>query len=381
MRPGLVLWWRSTIWGFPAPDVVLAVVACVVAVASVLTGHPDEGPIVITLPVAMAMTLALAWIHRTPWLAVTIIAVASLVQTLLAQPVGSLWSLAVYAIAIYSLAAWSSEGVAAIAGAGFVAALLVEERLHNGVDYVFIVLMFGGIWLLGRASNYWRGRVSAAEQRERQAARLAKAEERLRIARDLHDVVAHSLGAIAVQADAADAALHTQPALAEAPVRAIRETARGALTDIRHVLDVLRSDDDAGSTVAWGVAGIDTLVTAARVTGMLVSMDWEVSGAKLPRVVETACYRIVQESLTNARRHAPGAPTRVSVREGPNKLTIEVVSAAGESTTMGSGYGIRGMRERVRELGGTFAAGPTAGGGFAVRAALPLVPAEPGSMR
>jgi signal transduction histidine kinase len=377
MRPVFARFRRRTVWGFPTPDAVLAVVAAVIAVASVVTGNPVEGPIAVTLPAAIVMTLALLWRRRMPWLTVVLVAAAGLVQSLLAQSPGSLWSLAVFAVAVYSVAAWSSESVAAVAGAGFVGILLVEEKLHDGVDYVFILLLFGGIWLLGRASSYWRGRVSVAEQRQQQAAKLAAAEERLRIARDVHDVVAHSLGAIAVQADAAEAALQVAPDRAMQPVRAIRDTAREALADIRRVLDVLHEDaSPQGPSVPDDIAA---LVAGARATGMRVSLDVQPAGRPVPAEVRSAGYRIVQESLSNIRRHAPGAMASVVVRPEGDDLVLSITddgdgvgSMAGGGPTPGAGYGIRGMRERAERLGGTLTCGPATGGGFGVRAALPL---------
>lgn len=363
-------------WGFPAPDLALSGLLCLVAVASVLTGNPDEGPLPITLPVAVVTTVALIWRRRSPPVMIGLIVVAGMAQSMEARPPGSLWSLLVYAIAMYSAAAWSSEAVAAITGAVFVAALLIEERLDNGVDYVFILLLFGGVWLLGRAGRSWRGRLSTAERRQQEVARLAVAEERLRIARDLHDVVAHSLGAIAVQADAAEAALHLAPERAVEPMRVIRRTAREALGDIRRVLEVLRSDEDAPVPGAPGAAEITGLVASARASGLRVSLEPELADLALPPAVGAVAYRIVQESLTNVRRHAPGAGAVVSVVRAGNELQIQVVNEAapGPATgvPVGSGLGIRGMQERVRALGGAFASGPTSDGGFAVRATIPL---------
>lgn len=243
MRAALHRIARRRFAGFPLPDVLLAAVFCLIAVASVLAGAPAEGTIAVTLPVSIVSTLALAWRRRTPVVAAALFAGAGLVQTFVAVSPGSLWALAVGLIVIYSVASEYSEGLAAVVGAGLVAVLLLEERIDNGVDYLFIVVLFGGVWLLGRAARSWRIRLSTAERRQQDAARLAVAEERVRLARELHDVVAHSLGVIAVQADAADAALHTDPLRAVAPVQAIRDSARAALTEVRSLLGMLRSDD------------------------------------------------------------------------------------------------------------------------------------------
>lgn len=365
---------RRTLGGFPVADVALAGVLCIIALVSVLTGNPDEGTIAVTLPVALFSTGALLWRRRGPLLCVGIIIVASTMQTVLAQPPGSLWSLVVYAIAMYSLGAHCSEGVAAVAGAVFVVVLLVQERIDNGVDYVFILLLFGGLWLLGRVSRNWRTRVSSAEQRQHEAARLAVAEERVRIARDLHDIVAHSLSVIAVQSDAAEAALARAPDRALAPVQAIRSTARGALAEIRRMLDVLRTDDDdLPGFASPGITAIEGLVEATRASGSSVVLDVRLTDDLVPPEVDLASYRIVQECLTNVRKHAPGVEVTVSMAQERTRLALHVASGAGGVDPVeGSGYGLRGMRERAEHLGGTFRAGATAEGGFTVDVVLPL---------
>ncbi|QAY58646.1 sensor histidine kinase [Microbacterium protaetiae] len=376
MRRAFSRWRRRTVWGLPTPDVVLAVVLLLIAVGSVVTGNPNEGPLAVTVPVAIVSTLALAWRRRHPLLMIALVTAAGMGQTLMSTSPGSLWSLVVEAVALYSAAAYLSEAVAAVAGTVFVVVLLLEERIDNGVDYVFILLLFGGVWLLGRASAQWRGRVTAAERRQREAARLAVAEERVRIARDLHDVVAHSLSVIAVQSDAAEAALEIAPERALTPVRAIRTTAREALTDIRGMLDVLRTDDDELPGVeSPGVSAITGLADAARSAGTPVALEVRLTRAPVTPGVDLAAYRIVQECLTNARRHAPGAATTVTIVQGDDALRVSVVTAAPaapEPSAEGSGYGISGMRERAAALGGRLQAQPTADGGFEVEAVLPL---------
>jgi signal transduction histidine kinase len=368
--------------GFPVNDLALAAAFSVIALASVLTGNPAEGPLAVTIPVALAMSLALAWRTRSPITVIAILIVAGFAQTLLAEAPGSLWSLAVYAIAMYTVAAHCAEARAAVAGGAFVAALLVQERMHSGVDYLFIVLLFGGLWLLGRASRYWRGRVRTAERAQRDAARLAAAQERLRIARELHDVLAHSLSVIAVQSDAAEAALVQAPARALEPVRAIRTTARAALGDIRAMLDILRSDDgDGDGASSPGMDAIAALVDSARERGLAV--DYRVRGTRSPvaPAVELAVYRIVQECLTNVTRHAPGAPTEVRLEQTRNGVDVTVQNGPSPHPPAAderSGYGLTGIDERVRSLHGALSAGPAPDGGFSVRVHIPIpVPAAP----
>lgn len=377
----------TTLAGFPLPDLLLAAAFCVIAVASVLTRNPNEGPLWLTLPTAIATTAALAWRVRNGIVATALIVAASAVQTVMSQAPGSLWSLAVYGIVMYSVGAHYAEAIAGVVGAALVAALLIEERIDSGVDYLFILLLFGGIWLLGRASRYWRGRVSVAEQRQRDTARLAVAEERVRIARDLHDVVAHSLSVIAVQSDAAEAALEHDPPRAAEPVRAIRSTARGALGEMRQLLDLLRTDDaQRPGSASPGISAIDGLVGAARAAGTPVEYSAMLTDAPLSPAVDLATYRVVQEALTNVIKHAAGAATRLVVEQSAESLHVSIANKAPEGAAPISGaaqvhganlpeqpgYGLIGIRERIRAVGGTVAAMPTQSGGFEVVITVPL---------
>jgi signal transduction histidine kinase len=367
---------RRRMAGLPATDILLALAMGTVAVASVLTGNPNEGPIALTLPVALVAAGALGWRRKAPVAAVIALAVSGTVQSILAAGPGSLWSLAVYAIVMYSVAAYYREGMAAVVGIVLLAALLAQERIDNGVDYLFVVLLFGGLWLLGRASRLWRGRVSRAEQHQDDLARIAVAEERVRIARELHDIVAHSLSVIAVQADAADAALGSQPERAREPVRVIKASARDSLGDIRRLLHALRTDDESwqpSGQPAPGLAALDALLNGVRSAGVPIEAETD-DCAGINAVVDLAAYRIVQESLTNVITHAGGMPTTVRIERTPIALDIEISNRrpSHERSSPGSGLGLIGIRERVTALGGTLSAGETNDGMYRVRAMLPL---------
>ncbi len=366
-------WLRRRLLGFPYGDLLLAALLCAIAVASVLTGNPDEGPPVVTLPVAVASTLALAWRTRIPVLTVAIVLAADVAQLVLAEPTGSLWSLVVSVIAMYSLAAHYTEGKAAIVGVLMVAVILVEEKVSAGQDYLFIILLFGGVWLLGRASRLWRGRVTRAEQHERDLARLAVSDERVRIARELHDVVAHSLSVIAVQADAASAALERDPALAREPLRVINATARSSLGEIRDMLQLLRTDDGE-LRPAPGLTALDELLASARDAGLAVEADIRLGARAVPPVVDLAAYRILQEALTNAARHAGPVAVAVSVVVSEDSVELSVENAAGSPArrVASAGVGLLGIRERVALLGGALETGPVPGGGYRLAARLPL---------
>jgi signal transduction histidine kinase len=366
-------WLSRRIAGLPLGDLILAGVLGAVAVASVLTGNPDEGPVALTLPVAVITCAAVAWRTRAPVVGVALIVAAGTAQTLTAQSPGSLWSLVVYVIVMYSLAAYSREGVAAIAGVGFVAALFIQERIDNGPDYLFIVLLFGGTWLLGRASRLWRTRVSRAEQHQRDLAALAVAEERVRIARELHDSVAHALSVIAVQSDAAEAALAHDPERAREPLRAINASARGSLHEIRDMLHLLRSDDNERELrPAPGLGALDTLLVTARQSGLTIESRLDETDG-LPAVVDLAAYRIVQEALTNVAKHAGKVAVILTIRRAPGTVEVEVVNSPGSAVrAVGSGLGLLGIRERVALLRGTLETATTSEGGFRLLACLPV---------
>jgi signal transduction histidine kinase len=365
-------WLGRRVAGFPLGDLLLAALLCAIAVASVATGNPYEGPIPVTLPVAVVTTVALAWRSRSPVVSVALVLLADLAQLALAEPAGSLWSLVVFVIVMYSVAAHYTEGRAAIVGIVMVAVELVEERVTNGTDYLFIILLFGGVWLLGRASRLWRNRVSRAEQHQQDLAKLAVSDERVRIARELHDVVAHSLSVIAVQADAAGAALDRAPELAREPLNVINATARGSLHEIRDMLQLLRSDDD-DLRPAPGLGALDELLESAENAGLTVERRLDLAREPLPQVVDLAAYRILQEALTNVARHAGAVAVTVTVGESDGALQLEIVNAAGSSPRKlaSAGVGLLGIRERVALLGGTLETGPTASGGFRLFARLP----------
>jgi signal transduction histidine kinase len=215
--------------------------------------------------------------------------------------------------------------------------------------------------------------LSAAEQ-----ARRAVLEERTRIARELHDVVAHHMSLIAVRAETAPYRLGEQSTENAAEFAAIAEQARLSLTEMRRLLGVLRSDGSGPPELAPqpGLADVATLVGTAREAGAQVALQQDGALADVPDGVGLTGYRVVQEALANAGRHAPGAPVHVQVRGSATDLRIVVangpaVLAVAPTEPGASPHGLVGMRERVTGLGGHFEAGPTADGGFRITATLP----------
>jgi signal transduction histidine kinase len=257
----------------------------------------------------------------------------------------------------------------------------------NGPITATILFTAGTIAVDSLSSRWGTERALAAqtERTELERARRAVLEERTRIARELHDVVAHHMSLIAVQAETAPYRLSDLPASAIAEFGSLSGVAREALAEMRRLLGVLRYDQPAGLAPQPQLSDLPALVDAARRAG--VSVELAVPGAMsdVPSGVAVCAYRIVQESLSNASQHAPGAAVSVSVDHEAGVVRLRVANgpvspaAAGGPgpgdpgrTEPGPGHGLTGMRERVALLGGSLSAGPSAGGGFVVAAVLPL---------
>lgn len=225
-----------------------------------------------------------------------------------------------------------------------------------------------------------RARHALAEQVERsdlEESRRAVLEERTRIAREMHDVVAHHMSMIAVQAETAPYRLGDLPESARAEFATLNNSARAALTDMRKLLRVLRSDEPASKAPQPRLSDLPELVQATRRAGVHVELSMPAVKGEIPPGVEVCAYRIIQEGLSNARRHAGGSEVTVSVERDGDALRLAVRNGCGTAASPGSngerpGLGLVGMQERVGLLGGSFSAGPTAGGGFLVAACLPL---------
>lgn len=225
--------------------------------------------------------------------------------------------------------------------------------------------------------------VAAVEDRavDAELSRLAKqeralTEERNRIARELHDVVAHGLSVIVVQAAAAQRILERDTAGANASLQQIEKTGRNALADMRQVLSVVRTDPADSWRPPQGLDNLDELVAKLTGTGLDVSVEGhaEAGTSDLPTTVDLTAFRIVQESLTNVLKHAgPGVKASVRINRSPDSLDLMVTdNGRGSAAEDQGGHGLRGMQERVEVFGGEFFAGPRLGGGFAVRVSLPL---------
>jgi signal transduction histidine kinase len=222
-------------------------------------------------------------------------------------------------------------------------------------------------------------RTARAEQAREEETRRRVDAERMRIARELHDVVAHSMAMINVQATAASMQLATDPASVAEAIQAIRQASKSGLRELRAILEVLRQAD-GGSPALPDLRAIAALVEATSAAGTPTTLEPAGAPFPLPPPVALAAYRIVQESLTNVVRHAGRVTATVSLRPDAGYLHVDVVNdgaPAPAAFSEGTGAGLAGMRERAAALGGTLDAGPRPGGGFAVHARLPMAAAAP----
>jgi signal transduction histidine kinase len=217
-----------------------------------------------------------------------------------------------------------------------------------------------------------RQRREHADTMREQAAAQTIIGERLRIARELHDSVAHSIGIIALQAGAANRVFDTQPARARQAIGVVETASREALAELRRMLGGLRASD-SGDALATGLADLPKLASATTKAGVRVDVQWLGTPAALPPEIDRSAFRIIQEAVTNVVRHAGVDSCRVTVEHADGALAVEVLDdGQGPPGTPGTGHGLVGMRERVALLRGDFSAGPRAQGGFRVAARLPM---------
>jgi signal transduction histidine kinase len=355
----------------------------------------DCDPPGIAVGLALATTLPLVWRRRHPLTVGLVSGLATAAYGFarypdLAMPIaiGGL-------VGMYSVAAWGGRRAAVISGWVAVVVVVIVVTLPRAdsdvVDAAFVSLTLAGAWVLGDRARVQRALAAelaeraARLERERAAdARRAVAEERTRIARELHDVVAHHVSMMVVQAEAGPVAVERDPTRAAGAFEAIAATGRQALVEMRRLLGVLRGDGEPAPSLAPqpGLAQLPSLVEQVGRAGLEVELVMEGAEAALPPGIDLSAYRIVQEALTNALRHGASGQARVLVRYGERDLVLQihngVESAPGrrqgdpDRQDRRSGRGLLGMKERVRVFGGELRAGPEPDGSFTVTARIPI---------
>jgi signal transduction histidine kinase len=290
-------------------------------------------------------------------------------------------------ISLYTVAAHCDRRIAAraglVTGATLPWAILYAADFH--VDSALLPLgLTAGAWMLGdtlRTRRAYLGeleeKAARLEREQEEEARRAVAREQARIARELHDVISHNVSVMVVQAAAGADVFEAQPARAHSALTSIEATGREALTELRRLLGVIRTDEgsDASFAPQPGLERLDGLLDQIRAAGLAVELTVEGRRSPLPPGLDLAAYRIVQEALTNTLKHADASRARITLRYGAAELEVDVLDdgrGPAANGAPGGGRGLVGMRERVALYGGRVDAGPRAEGGFLVSARLPL---------
>ena len=375
------LWWLIDL-------VVVGTLACT-AVFQLWASPPAAlvGGSAVHTVLAVACTLPLLLRRRYAVAVFIVVVVAAWVQLDLGGGLGQPFF--VVLIALYAVGAYASSPLTFIAPATVIIQAFAVDvpRLRDGAAWDEVVpawFILLGMWGFGRwmrrrtrTAQELQQRAEAAEQHEGEHAATAVRAERARIARELHDLVAHSMGVIAIQSQGAQRVIDISSEEAREALVTIETAARNGLGEMRRLLDLLTDETDASTTPQPTLDGIEDLVSQLHATGMDVDLRIEGTVQLLPAGLELTGYRVVQEALTNALKHAGRGPVDVRLRYESDWLDIEITDEGkgGGATApdqQGSGSrGLLGMRERVGLYGGVLATGPRPGGGFAVHARLP----------
>jgi signal transduction histidine kinase len=356
-------------------DVLLAAVLFVIAEIQVILG---DGTVAYRLALAGACGLVTASVAvRRRWPTIIgfgvqgFLALCVPVISLPAGPVSIAWFCALYALAVWTSQRWFVAGLVF-----FAVTNLWSDPVGNFKSEVG-TFTIGGIVvmiLVRRTVGDREQRLQIAERERDVAAREAVLEERARIARELHDVIAHHVSMMVVQAGAERRVLGQEQEPTRDVLSLIENIGRDALTEMRRLVGMLRSEDGDALTPQPGIDDVPSLVAQMREAGLPVQLHIEGPRSGLPVGIDLSAYRIVQEGLTNALKHAGSTPVSVNLRYGPDTLEIEISDSGGDAAPElpGGGQGLIGIKERVAMYGGAFDAGRRAEGGFAIRVLLPV---------
>jgi signal transduction histidine kinase len=373
---------------------VLVVVAALAGVLEIAIGRNDSDapdlPLALSIPLEAALTLVLLARHRFPFAAPAGMLVAGAALSfidgrLITYTAASFLS----ALAASFLLGLLSERRQALIGIGIAnAAVLIivgNDPDRASGDFIFTPLLFTAVWLcalgFGRKLEQARGaeeRAARLEREREEQARAAVAEEQARIARELHDVVGHSVSVMTVQASAVRRLLRPDQEREREALLVVEQAGREALAEMRRLVGVLRRPEEAPALAPQpSLQHLDRLIEQAREAGLPVELRIEGEATELPAGLDLTAYRLVQEGLTNAMKHARATRAEVVVRYGEGAVELLVSDDGrgtkdGDGATESGGHGLVGMRERVAVYGGELDAGPRPEGGYALRARLPL---------
>jgi signal transduction histidine kinase len=378
----------------PTPgDIILAAFVTLVSVgqhfAAPLDAAIRPAPLGLGIPLALLSSVPIAWRRRRPLLVLALVETGVALRLVAVRPDLRAGALALF-VAVYTVATrrprvTSLRAAAIVAGvnAAIVAAEFVTGNWTGLGDIFFNTVLVGGAWAVGdnvgTRRAYLAGLVERAERLEREretATQRAALEERARIARELHDVVAHHVSAIAVQAGAAEEIAERDPSRAREALGSIQATSRQALAEMRALVGVLDEEQGAALAPAPHLSDLEQLAAQSRAAGLDVRLHVEGTPRALPEALDLSAYRIVQEALTNTLKHAGAARVDVTVRYGQDSVELVVEddgrAASASPPLPGAGRGLVGMRERVAVFHGRLELGRAPAGGFRVHATLPF---------
>ena len=357
-------------------------IVLVLAVATIVIGSQDAT----SIQVGTLLLVVLPLLVRRSW-PLPVLVVVALGAVITAPDANEPWvQVAAVAFASFTYGehstdrTWSAITITAVAALTSLALIAQEAEPVEALVLTFVIVM--PTWLAGdvlrtrRLEAAQRAEATERSLREREA-RMAEAaaEERRHVARELHDIVAHAVSVMVIQAGAARQVLRTSPEQAEEAMLAVESTGRDAMAELRRFLGALSADDEsAGLAPQPGIGQLPTLLERVREAGLPAVLEVDGEPRPVSPSVDVTAFRIVQEALTNALRYAQRAATLVRLTWEPVQLRVEILDEgpAASAPTTASGRGLAGMRERASLIGGRVEAGPRVGGGFAVRAWLPL---------
>jgi signal transduction histidine kinase len=385
-------------WAF---DIALTGVLTVLGVGLLFTYRPDDGidylePDLFGALLIIVFTVPLAFRRQAPLVTALVLAALNVPHLLwtYSVPTGAIVALiAVYSLGLYATFGRGLVGLAALLGSTYVYLIVIAGQFPDAepasrTAMAFVALGFFGAWAIGRSvraprlyARYLEERADQLERTHQAETRAAVAEERSQIARELHDVVAHHVSVMTVQAAGARRTLARDPDRSREALEAIEATGRAALAEMRRIVGVLRGPDDdapaaSGRSPQPGLADLPELVEQLGAAGLPVDVQVDGDQRELPLGIDLTAYRVVQEALTNTLKHAAATHAEVTLHYSPRELVVDVVDD-GRGQTSGPdarrlGLGLLGMRERLALYGGDLEAGSRAEAGFRVHARIPL---------